>query len=731
MYEYARTSIPRAAGPWPAACLTALFAASLAACGGGGGSNDAPTVSHPVSLDTSNNAGTSASGDTPVQTALMSVSGRVINVGYLGNTKVCADINDNNVCDSGEPTATTDASGRYALTLNQGMRGVHLLAEVRPGSTDAGYPTPSGGSNPIQQGWTLATPLEYEPGSTSVTANITLISSTYNMRMMSQGHYRMTNRINVLMRAGKTDDYSVGADFDYVASPPKDADGTLKDLSSKLKGLTDYLSARAAAAGAPATLIDTASVLSAWYGTYSATSTPIMDVAKFTSSTATTIATSLDTFGYRYYHTKAAVATELDSFMVDKGGLVRDGNTIASLTSQGFKMASGAFQRMYQQFANGAWTDVSFADDAYLTLDAIGHVQTMSGTDALLPRVITAIDGNMVTYKMPVSGVRYAVEIANDKFYNYYLYDWGKNTQQLTPALYNYTSTPATKPSCAANYNTGVASTSTSPADWYSACITYYLYQYIGGTDGYKSIIDAQAKSEFYDETLMDPLVKLPVAHPIVGDCAAAGRGTVTVAGNSTCNTMTGDARGNHVKSELFAAGGIKIESWTKTDPTAVSPSTTPQQLTLVLNNDGTGTLTGLAATSVASYKTNGSTPVAVTAGTTTVTEAIVWSAHPQNSNIVLVNWPALGSGDSTRALPAHFANADFSMLPNSATSPKFNKLAIALQDGVFMSGEYYGPGYTNNFTGDVYKRMNQKALQVSTDALKSIVGKLYAAGFR
>lgn len=719
----APTGSDRRPQPRPLMPLLLLTAAILAACGGGG--NSAAPVTSSAAADLTNNTGVTATTTAPVSATALTVSGRVINVGYLGNTKVCLDVNDNNVCDSDEPTATTDVDGRYALTTTQGLRGVHLLAEVRPTSTDAGYTAPTGGANPIQQGWLLAAPLEYASGSPAVTANITVLTSTYNMRLMSQGHNRMTNRLNVLTRAGKTDDYSVAVDFDYVANPPS-------GLSAKLKALTDYLSTRAAAAAVPAPLIDTAAVLSAWYGTYNASTSPIMDVAKFTATTPTTIATSLDTYGYRYYHTKANITSELRDFMVDKGGLVRSGNTLQSLTSQGFKLASGAFQRVFQQFSGGTWTDVSFAEDAYLTLDTAGAVKTVAGADYLQPRAITAIDGNLVTYQMPVNGVHYTVELANDKFSNYYLYDWGKNTQQLTQTLYNYTKTPSARPACAANYNTGVAITSTLPADWYSACVTYYLYQYIGGTAGYKTVQDTTAKSEFYDETLVDPLVKLPLMHPLIADCASAGRAQVTLAGSKSCNTMTADALATHTRSELFAAAGIKIESWTKADPAAVLPAIVPRQLTLVLNSDGSGTLSGLAATTVTGYTTGGSTPITVTADTTTVTENIVWTAHPQNSNILLVNWKPLAATDSARALPAHFANADFSAVPSSATSPRFNKLAIGLQDGVFVSGEYYGPGYINNFTGDVYKRMNRRALEVSTTALNYIVGKLYAeAGFQ
>src|SRR5262249_49701649 len=120
---------------------------------------------------------------------------------------------------------------------------------------------------------------------------------------------------------------------------------------------------------------------------------------------------------------------------------------------------------------------------------------------------------------------------------------------------------------CASDYNTGVAITSTNPDDWFTACITYYLYQHIGGLAGYHTVEDPQARSLFYDETLLDPLVKFPLAHPLIADCTAAGRAMVQVLGHATCNTMTGDARTDHAAAELFDPAGIVIESWTTADP--------------------------------------------------------------------------------------------------------------------------------------------------------------------
>jgi hypothetical protein len=68
-----------------------------------------------------------------------------MNQGYLGNTQVCFDLNDDGLCNIGEPTSTTNAQGAYALSVPTGHRGGNLLAVVRPDSADSAATT----ANPI------------------------------------------------------------------------------------------------------------------------------------------------------------------------------------------------------------------------------------------------------------------------------------------------------------------------------------------------------------------------------------------------------------------------------------------------------------------------------------------------------------------------------------------------------------------------------------------------------
>ena len=61
----------------------------------------------------------------------VAVSGLVVD-GPLQGATVCYDLNDNNACDTAEPTATTDANGRYSLTVLDSDSGKHAVIAVVP-----------------------------------------------------------------------------------------------------------------------------------------------------------------------------------------------------------------------------------------------------------------------------------------------------------------------------------------------------------------------------------------------------------------------------------------------------------------------------------------------------------------------------------------------------------------------------------------------------------------------
>ena len=91
--------------------LAVAAALALTACGGGGGSS------------------TTAGGG-----AVTAASGVVID-GYIEGAKVCADTNDNAVCDDGEPSVTTAADGSYS-GLEVGSA-TTILVETTTTSKDA------------------------------------------------------------------------------------------------------------------------------------------------------------------------------------------------------------------------------------------------------------------------------------------------------------------------------------------------------------------------------------------------------------------------------------------------------------------------------------------------------------------------------------------------------------------------------------------------------------------
>lgn len=80
---------------WPR-LLGCALAVTLTACGGGGGGS----------------AGTST------QASATTLSGTAVD-GYLQGARAFLDVNGNGLADAGEPTATTDANGRYSLDYSQ------------------------------------------------------------------------------------------------------------------------------------------------------------------------------------------------------------------------------------------------------------------------------------------------------------------------------------------------------------------------------------------------------------------------------------------------------------------------------------------------------------------------------------------------------------------------------------------------------------------------------------
>lgn len=116
-----------------------MAVAGLAACGGGGGNND-ETGNNNVAL--------------PVVSTVL--DGVALD-GYLRQAKVCLDLNDNLVCEAGEPATVTDSAGRYRLTAPSldAANAHRVVVEVIAGqTTDADAP-----STPIPNGYVLVAPV--------------------------------------------------------------------------------------------------------------------------------------------------------------------------------------------------------------------------------------------------------------------------------------------------------------------------------------------------------------------------------------------------------------------------------------------------------------------------------------------------------------------------------------------------------------------------------------------
>lgn len=98
--------------------------AALAACGGGGDSGP----SQP----------SAGGGGTPTTPAPV-VTGKAID-GYLIGATACLDLNNNGVCDSGEPTAVTDGTGQFSIPYSGDATGKILLVQVTPTTKDQSRP---------------------------------------------------------------------------------------------------------------------------------------------------------------------------------------------------------------------------------------------------------------------------------------------------------------------------------------------------------------------------------------------------------------------------------------------------------------------------------------------------------------------------------------------------------------------------------------------------------------
>jgi hypothetical protein len=749
--------------------LTCMGLATLAltACSGDGG--DADTVIDPTAApDLNNDAPTPPVTDnTSNNRKTIAVSGKLMNMGYLGNTQVCADLDDDGVCGSGEPTTISDASGNYALVVPTGYRGGRLLALVRPTSTDSA----STDADPItvQQGWTLPTLLEYEDDVSSVNINISPITATYYARMRVSGRNRLSNQIAMFTRIvyetnidPTTGQLILPMDFDYVATPKN-------TLAARLKSMHDVLSSRAQTNAAPLDTTLSTAMFASWYSTYTGPTASLAAIPVDATRIATFVDTSNNSVAaflaqdYRYFHTRTDAGLRLRAGLTETAGWLRALGTgnFDSFDRRLTTLANGALVQKAMRWSDDLWTELTVDEGGYYTLDTQGALIVNNGTEYLQPRVITFADGNRVTFRMPGNSAQLAFEVADSLGTNFYIEEW-VGEQRSYETYYNGVEpaiAPLTaKPACVMNYpgtpqtNNDNRINSTSITDWYRVCFDYYTAQYydLVKSDLQLQYVDSAVPgANFYDATLKQSVLVAPLTqfcgtteHP---------QAKVRVLDQEHCNWAV-NANGGHVLENLFAVDGVTINSWSKTygstDFTDDDITTTrvagsaeqtglPQQLTLKLvrngnETSGSGTLTSpFGAWTANSYSET--------------TEAIHWEISVENPAMVLISWPFRDVNDprvpsntasngaaaiSAPVLPGgHFTASwngnNFSAAPTTHTSPNYRKLAIVLQDGVFVTGQYYGKGYTYN-----ERYFTTPAMIEGMAAMNYVFGKLYAAGF-
>ena len=174
--------------------LAAVISLSVSGCGGSD-SDDSNTQSP----------------DTKQVIDIKQVSGLAID-GYLSKAKVCIDVNNNSTCDAGEPTATTDETGKFDIsTTLTNLSEYNVLVEAVPGVTVDS----DNNSTTIQKAFFLkanaSEPEVVSPITTLIQNNLELNASLTKVDVIAQ----IKKDLNVSENIDITGDYianKVGAD---------------------------------------------------------------------------------------------------------------------------------------------------------------------------------------------------------------------------------------------------------------------------------------------------------------------------------------------------------------------------------------------------------------------------------------------------------------------------------------------------------------------------------------
>lgn len=186
--------------------IAASVALAMAGCGGGGSDNSEPTTS---------------------------VSGTLVD-GYLAGATVCVDANANGKCDTGEASATTNASGAFTIAgvKTSVASSSPLVAEVPSTAVDAET------SAAVGSGFVLSTPA----GKTVISPLTTLVQQKMQKTSGTTASAAATEVQAEIASLASTDLFA-----DYVAKSDANAHEAAKVVANSLKA--NYDNAKAYATG--------------------------------------------------------------------------------------------------------------------------------------------------------------------------------------------------------------------------------------------------------------------------------------------------------------------------------------------------------------------------------------------------------------------------------------------------------------------------------------------------
>ncbi len=356
----------------PLTAISLATVALIAACGGGGGSTSAGP---------------------------MTLAGAVID-GYVTGANVCLDLNSNGACDSGEPSATSVANGKYSLTAPAGtnLANLHIIATVPAGAVDSDAP-----STPIAHPYKMLAPADMP---TVVSPLTTVISTKMLASSLSLANARIAARTDLAL--------PVDYDFtkDHVATNDVGARNVAKVMAAILAVKVGTDTPNATRLGQALTQVTTGGTAATAYAstnvsamvsgilgspTPTPTPTPTPSPSGSTGTCTTTTSQNCLTFGEATMAFEAFEGLGTAMVAVDP---VDSGNTVAKFV----KVAAGqpwAGATLYTTASNKSVPRVGFATSKIVTLrvysPAVGEKIRLKFEDAADNTKTIEVDATTLT----------------------------------------------------------------------------------------------------------------------------------------------------------------------------------------------------------------------------------------------------------------------------------------------------------------------------------------------